>query len=123
MQRKTLVIANSDPAQSVLLAGGLREHVEKVLTAASSDELRNAVKKHRPAIVIADLETVSLSYVAQLRRELEAVHVVCTHRVPDEQMWSACLGAGASDCCAGSDVEDIIRAALCRPYRMRAHAA
>ena len=123
MQWPNIVIANSDPARAALLAKGLREHSKNLTTASSPEELHNAVLKHRADVVIADLETVSLEDVRQLHNELKNVNVVCTHRVPDEQMWAAALDAGAGDCCCASDVDDVVRAAFDRPYKVRSQAA
>jgi DNA-binding NarL/FixJ family response regulator len=123
MQRPNIVIANSDETRSALLAKSLREHSPNVVTTNSPQELQHAVAKHRAEIVIADLETVSLRDVKQLRDAFGNVNVVCTHRVPDEQMWAASLTAGATDCCSSNDVDDVVRAAFHRPYKARTQAA
>jgi len=62
--------------------------------------------------VILDLELSSLSDVEQLSREFPDVSIVCNHRIADEQMWTATLNAGATDCCPSSDTKGIARAAL-----------
>ena len=123
MQWPNVVIANSDATRAALLAKGLREHSKTLMTAGSPEELHSAVLKNRADVVIADLETVSLDDVRQLRNEIKSINVVCTHRVPDEQMWAAALDAGAGDCCCTSDVEDVVRAAFRRPYKVRSQAA
>jgi len=123
MQRPSVVIANSDVTRSSLLAKGLREFSHNVVTARNLEELEHAVAKHRAEIVIADLETVSLRDVEQLRDEFDNLNVVCTHRVPDEQMWTASLTVGATDCCSSNDVDDVVRAAFHRPYKVRTQAA
>ena len=122
MQWPTVVIANSDSACSALLARELRERARNVVIASSSDELPNTIRKHRAEALVADLETISLESVSQLRSEFPELKLICTHRVPDEQMWADSLGAGAADCCSSNDVDDVIRAALGKPYA-RAHAA
>ena len=53
----------------------------------------------------------SLSAIDQLRREFRNLEIVCTHRLADERLWSAALGAGAVDCCHPSDVRGIVLAA------------
>lgn len=123
MERPIVVIANADPAQSALLAKGLRDHVRSVMIARNCDELQYTVRKHRAEIVIADLETVGLKNIGEFHNEFSNVNVVCTHRVPDERMWAESLGAGATDCCSSSDVDDVLRAALRRPYKVRIQAA
>lgn len=121
--RPTILIANSDRQRSALLAKGLREHARNVVITDDARGLQNAVPKHRPDVVVADLETINYETVAELRKAFAHVNVVCTHRVPDEQMWAAALEAGASDCCCVADVDDIVRAALGQPYRVRRQAA
>lgn len=123
MQRPNVVIANSDPTRSALLAKGLREYANQVVITNSSAELQNAISKNRADVVIADLETMAIENIRQLRSDFGNLNVVCTHRVPDEEMWASSLEAGASDCCASSDVDDVVRAALQRPYKVRRQAA
>jgi DNA-binding NarL/FixJ family response regulator len=123
MQWPTIVIANSDPVRSALLAQGLREHAPSVVTASTAEDLQSAVAKHRAEIVVADLETVALHDIQRLHQAFSHVNLVCTHRVPDEQMWAASLDAGASDCCSSGDVDDVVRAALRQPYKARRQAA
>ena len=123
MQRPIVVIANSDPAQSALLAKGLRDHARSIMIAKNCDELQNTVLKHRAEVVIADLETVELERLSEFHDRFANVNLVCTHRVPDERMWAASLGAGATDCCSSSDVDDVLRAALLLPYRVKGQAA
>jgi hypothetical protein len=38
--------------------------------------------------------------------------IVCTHRVPDEEMWMAALTAGAADVCPSDDVGNVITSVL-----------
>ena len=121
--RPTILIANSDVDRSAPLAKELREYAHSVVITGDLRDLQNAVAKHRPDVIVADLETVSYATVAELRKAFAHVNVVCTHRVPDEQMWAAALEAGASDCCCVADLDDIARAALGRPYRVRRQAA
>jgi hypothetical protein len=63
----------------------------------------------RADAIVADLETVSLADVASLLREYH-VPVVCTHRIPDEDIWTAAMDAGALDVCGRLDVGAIVRA-------------
>jgi hypothetical protein len=35
---------------------------------------------------------------------------VCTHRIPDDEMWAEALTAGAIDCCQNADVAGILDA-------------
>ena len=38
--------------------------------------------------------------------------IVCTHRIPDEQMWAAALAAGAEDVCPNDDVANVLTSVL-----------
>jgi len=48
---------------------------------------------------------------------------VCTHRTPDEEMWSLVMEAGASDFCHNSDVRSIVMAATRDPHLANGAAA
>jgi hypothetical protein len=37
---------------------------------------------------------------------------VCTHRIPDEEMWMAALSAGACDVCPADDVNNVLSSIL-----------
>jgi DNA-binding NtrC family response regulator len=99
MQPLSIVIAEHDPAIAHALASSLDRHFRSVKLTRSLEELRSAIPRHRVDAVVADLETVALNDVAQISRDLH-VPVICTHRVPDEQMWAAAMEAGAVDVCS-----------------------
>jgi DNA-binding NtrC family response regulator len=109
MQALNIVIAQNDPAVAAMLASSLDRYFRSVRLARSLDELRSAIPKGRPDAVVADLETVTLEQVHELTAEFQ-VPVVCTHRLPDESMWTAALSAGAIDICQNSDVDGITEA-------------
>jgi DNA-binding NarL/FixJ family response regulator len=94
-----------------------------VRTASSLEELRNALVKHRAELVVVDLEKTPLEIIAQLAREFPAVCIVCTHRLADEQMWTAALNAGAVDICPSYDTGSVLNAALRNLKRARHMAA
>ena len=121
MTSPIVVIASQDPRMSASLAESLRPHCRAVQVAPA--ELENAIARHRAQAAIADLETVSLEQIAQLHSSFQQLNIVCTHRVPDEQMWADSLSAGAVDCCFNGDHEEIVRAALGRKYRIHSNAA
>jgi hypothetical protein len=68
------------------------------------------------------MEAASLSEVAQLSREFPKARIVCTHRLADEEMWTAALSAGAVDVCPSSDMQGIVSAVL-RSSRIASYAA
>ncbi len=121
MQALNIIIAQHDPTAAGFLTASLDRHFRSVRLARSRDELRSAIPKVRPDAVIVDLETVTLADVQQLTSEFQ-VPVVCTHRLPDESLWTAALGAGAVDICQNSDAAGIVTA-LRRERRARSTAA
>jgi hypothetical protein len=62
--------------------------------------------------MVLDLESASLADVEALTKEFNGVRVICNHRVPDEEMWTRTLSAGAEDCCPSSDMRGILSAAV-----------
>ena len=114
----SVVVLEGDPRVAQCLADGLRPHFHSVLVTRSRDELRDKVARNRPEAVILDIETSRLTDVESLHRDFPALPIVCTHRIPDEEMWMAALQAGAADVCAASDVENLLSAVLreCRSH-------
>jgi DNA-binding response OmpR family regulator len=109
MEVLNIIIAERDPAVAQILYSSLDRHFRSVRLARSLDELRSDIPRHRVDAVVADLETVALPEISQLRREF-GVLVICTHRIPDEDIWTAALQAGADDVCANSDALAIVAA-------------
>jgi DNA-binding NtrC family response regulator len=108
----SVVVLEGDPKTAQSLAGGLRPHFHSVYLTRSRDEMLNHVTQNRPEVVIFGIESSRLSDVASLHNEFPALPIVCTHRVPDEEMWMAALQAGASDVCVASDVENVLISVL-----------
>jgi DNA-binding response OmpR family regulator len=110
MQPLNIVVAHNDSAAAAQLAASLHHHFRSVSVARSLDEVRSAIPRNRPELAVVDLETISLPEVEKLCREFRGVPIVCTHRLPDEQMWAAALAAGALDVCQTNDVQSILLA-------------
>ncbi len=121
MKPLTVVIAQGDPQAAEQLAASLNQHFRAVHFAGSAEEVKHSIPKNRADIAIVDLELLGFSDVEELHREFAHTHIICTHRVPDEEMWAHALDAGALDCCHTSDVRSIVLAAT-RNYAV-AHAA
>jgi DNA-binding NarL/FixJ family response regulator len=87
---------------------------DEVYNKESSDKAMAEViiAKHRAGIAIVDMEAASISDVEHLSREFPKACIVCTHRLADEDMWTAAVSAGAADVCPPSDTRCILRAAL-----------
>jgi DNA-binding NarL/FixJ family response regulator len=106
-----LIVAQHDPESAEILAVKLQDHFKGVSLAHDLKELQQSIVKNRADVAVIDLEMVSISEVDSLLREFNDLEIVCTHRVADEQLWSAALGVGAADCCHPSDVRGIVLAA------------
>jgi DNA-binding response OmpR family regulator len=119
----TAVVVQSDPDAAAALASSLLRHFHTVCTASSLEEVRAAIPRHRAEFAIVDLEIIGVADVQQLRRDFASLAIVCTHRLPDEKLWSAALAAGALDCCHASDVRSIVLAAMRAAQSSRPGAA
>jgi DNA-binding NarL/FixJ family response regulator len=108
----SVVVLESDPGLAQSLAGGLSSHFNYVLLTRSGDELRERVAGNRPEVVILDMEYSRLTDVSTLHHDFPSLPIVCTYRVPDEELWIAALEAGASDVCPADDVQGVLSSAL-----------
>jgi DNA-binding response OmpR family regulator len=108
----SVVVLESDPRLAKSLAGGLSSHFNSVLLTRSEDELRARVAGNRPEVVILDMEYSRLTDVSNLHHDFPSLPIVCTYRVPDEELWIAALEAGASDVCPADDVQGVLSSAL-----------
>jgi DNA-binding response OmpR family regulator len=118
----SVVILESDPNIAQSLAGRLSSHFHSVHLTRSRDELRERVAKSRPQAVILDMEYSRLTDVRSLHRDFPTLPIVCTHRIPDEELWIAALEAGASDVCPANDVQNVLTSVL-RSVAIAQHAA
>jgi DNA-binding NtrC family response regulator len=118
-----VVIATTDSQAASQLAESLHRHFCSVAVARSIEEVRHAIPKHRAQLAIVDLELVNIRDVEELCAEFRQTQVVCTHRVPDEEMWAEALTAGAIDCCQNADVAGILDAVRRNIQEVRANAA
>ena len=110
MQPLNVVVASHDSQAASQLAASLNQHFRSVSVAHSLDEVRRALPKNRAGLAIVDLELASIEDVERLTHEFNRTSVVCTHRIPDEEMWASALAAGAIDCCQNADVTGIVQA-------------
>jgi DNA-binding NtrC family response regulator len=108
MHSLNVVVANRDEQAASRLASSLVPHFRSVAVARSLEEVRRAIPKQRVQLAIVDLEMASMDEIAQLCREFDHTQVVCTHRIPDEEMWAEVLAAGALDCCQNADAGGIV---------------
>jgi len=118
----SVVVLETDPKVAQSLAGGLSSHSYSVHLTRSGDELRERVLRNHPEAVIVDMECSHLTDVSNLRRDFPTLPIVCTHRLPDEELWIAALEAGASDVCPSDDVPNVLSSVL-RNVAITQHAA
>ncbi|MGH9524609.1 MAG: hypothetical protein ACRD3E_18970 [Terriglobales bacterium] len=123
MNRLNVVIASRDTSVASHLAESLNGQFRSVSVAHSLDEVRQAIPRHRAQVAIVDLETADLAQVKEICSEFGHTYVVCTHRIPDEEMWAEALAAGAIDCCHNADVAGIMDAVRRNVQLARSKAA
>jgi DNA-binding NarL/FixJ family response regulator len=123
MHPVSVVIAHSDNHTAAELASSLHGHFRSVSVTRSLEEARSAIPKHRAQLAVVDLELASLAEVRELCNDFNHTAFVCTHRIPDEEMWAAALAAGAIDCCQSDDVAGIVGAVKRNLKRARSSAA
>lgn len=111
MNSLSVALLQKDSQVARLVSGQLCHHFQTVRVAQSAAELRELIPRFRPDLVIADMETASLSDIKQLHREFNGLCIVCTHRIADEEMWTAAMDAGAADICSATDTRGILTAA------------
>jgi DNA-binding NtrC family response regulator len=108
----SVVVLETDPKVAKSLAGQLSSHFNSVLLTNSGAELRERVAQDPPEVVILDVEYSRLSDLRNLRQDFPKLPIVCTHRVPDEELWVAAMDAGASDFCPADDAQNVVAAVL-----------
>ncbi|MGB8063245.1 MAG: hypothetical protein WCF26_15225 [Candidatus Sulfotelmatobacter sp.] len=74
--------------------------------------MRDNVARTHPQAVVLNIEYWRLTDVASLHHDFPQLPIVCTHRIPDEEMWMAALAAGASDVCPTDDVDNVTTSVL-----------
>ena len=108
---QSVVVLEKDPRVARSLAGGLHPHFSVDVT-GSREELRAKVERNQPEAVVLNIEHWRLTDVESLHRDFPKLPIVCTHRIPDEEMWMAALEAGASDVCRSDDVGNVLTSVL-----------
>jgi DNA-binding NarL/FixJ family response regulator len=108
---QSVVLLEKDAEVARSLAGRLRPHFAVRVT-ASHEEMREDLAHNLPEAVVFNIEHWRLTDVQRLRRDFPELPIVCTHRVPDEEMWMAALEAGASDVCPSDDAGDVLASVL-----------
>jgi DNA-binding NtrC family response regulator len=119
---QSVVVLEKDPRVARSLAGGLRPHFSVHFT-RSCEELREDVARNHPEAVVLNIEIWRLSDVQSLHQDFPDLPIVCTHRIPDEEMWMAALAAGACDVCPADDITNVLTSVLRSTALSRSAAA
>jgi DNA-binding NtrC family response regulator len=106
-----VVVLEKDPALAQSLAGGLRPRFSVHLAGSHEHFLENVARSHAQAVVL-NLEHWPLCDIERLHQAFPELPIVCTHRIPDEEMWMAALAAGACDVCPAGDINNVLSAIL-----------
>ncbi len=117
-----VVLLEKDPGVAQSLAGGLRSRFSVHVT-GSHKELLDDVARNHPEAVVLNLEHSPLTDIERLHHAFPQLPIVCTHRIPDEEMWMAALEAGACDVCPADDVDNVLSSVLRSTALLRGAAA
>jgi len=109
---QSVVLLERDPKVAQFLAGGLRSHFKVVYVTHSRDEVRENVSRNHAEALVLDIDYGRLADVETLHHDFPKLPIVCTHRIPDEELWMAALEAGASDVCADDDLHNVLTSVL-----------
>jgi DNA-binding NtrC family response regulator len=112
MKSLSIALLQGDARVARSLAASLCHHFHVIHAVRSLGELREIIVKHRIEVAIVDIEVTPMSEIERLHREFTGTCIVCTHRLADEEMWTAALSAGATDVCPSFDTGGIVTAAL-----------
>jgi DNA-binding NtrC family response regulator len=110
MQPASVVLFQKDAGTVRDLVDQLSQHLHAVHLARTCDEIRPNIARHRAQVLILDLESSCLNEVERLHQEFPALSIVCTHRLADDELWTAALNQGAADVCAPWNTDDLMRA-------------
>src|SRR5579863_991877 len=108
----SVVVLEQDPRVAQSLAGKLSSHFHVVHLARTGAELRERVAENAPEVVVLDVEYSRLSDVRNLHSDFPSLPIVCTHRIPDDDLWIAAMEAGASDVCPSGDPQKVLASVL-----------
>lgn len=111
MEPLRVVLYHNDPGTAETLAMGLSQHFESVYLARSSADAGRAISQHHAEALVLDLEAVGWVDLEHLRQDFPSLCIVGTHRLADEELWTAALNQGASDICEPRP-DEVVRSVL-----------
>jgi len=104
-----IVILQNDLGRAENLVAKVRSVSEAVFIVRSLLELQTLASQIPIQVGVLDLGLVTFQEIVRLRHQL-GMEIVCTHRTPDDVMWTDAMDAGALDCCFDDDGPAICRA-------------
>jgi DNA-binding NarL/FixJ family response regulator len=108
----SVVILQPEVRMARELSSNLLPHFDSVHVARTLQEFRDKVIRNRPRVVVLDIEGSQAEDVRELHHDFPGVPIICTHRLPDDEMWARVLDAGASDVCPTYDLAAVIMSVL-----------
>jgi len=111
MNHLSLILLQKDSRVARFLSRQLCNYFHSIHVARTTGELRDLITRFRSDVVVVDIECASLADVQLLHHDFANLCIVCTHRLADEQMWTAAMDAGADDICSALDTRAIVSAA------------
>jgi DNA-binding NarL/FixJ family response regulator len=108
----SVVVLQPDARLAQELSSVLSPHFDSIHIARTLKEFREALLQRVPRVVVLDLESTPAQDVRALHRDFPGVPIVCTHRLPDDEMWTRMLEAGASDVCPTYDPASVLRSVM-----------
>jgi hypothetical protein len=119
--QSAVVILQNNSARAENLVSKVKSVSEAVFIVQSLPELQTLVRQFPIPVGVVDLGLVTFDEIMSLRNL--GMEIVCTHRTPDDVMWTDALDAGALDCCFDDDGPAICRAILRNSMAARAASA
>ena len=119
--QSAVVILQNNTARAENLGTKVKSVSEAVFIVQSLPELQTLVRQFPIPVGVVDLDLVTFEEIMSLRHM--GMEIVCTHRTPDNVMWTDALDAGALDCCFDDDGPAICRAILHNSMAPRAATA
>jgi len=112
MQPASIVLYQKDAGTAKALIKSLSQHLHAVHLARTCEEIRPTIARHRAQILVLDLENSCLKDIQHLHQEFPALSIVCTHRLADDELWTAALTQGAADVCEPRNTKDVLRSVM-----------
>ena len=123
MDPATVVLYQKDAGNAKVLANRLSQHLHSVYLAKTWEDVRPTIAQHRARVLVLDLENSCLKEVERLHQEFPALSIVCTHRLADDELWTAALTEGAADICEPGNTDEVVRSVMREQRRAISAAA